>query len=88
MLVRGVPKENVSQIFDNVSFIVFNYDRCIEHFLLFVLQNAYGISDREAGKILVEKLRIIHPYGVVGDICQEARSSADTANGCAALGTV
>ena len=33
MLGRGVPKENVREIFDNVSFIVFNYDRCVEFFL-------------------------------------------------------
>jgi hypothetical protein len=37
MLGRGVPKENVREIFDNVAFIVFNYDRCIEHFLFHAL---------------------------------------------------
>ena len=26
-------KENAAQIFENVTFIVFNYDRCIERFL-------------------------------------------------------
>ena len=31
MLGRGIPKENVSEIFDNVRFVVFNYDRCVEH---------------------------------------------------------
>jgi hypothetical protein len=33
MLGRGVPKENVREILDNVAFIVFNYDRCMEFFL-------------------------------------------------------
>jgi hypothetical protein len=33
MLGRNVPKENVREIFDPVSFIVFNYDRCVEFFL-------------------------------------------------------
>jgi hypothetical protein len=27
----------VREIFDNVAFIVFNYDRCIEHFLFHAL---------------------------------------------------
>jgi hypothetical protein len=38
LLGRGVPKENIHQIFDRVSFIVFNYDRCIEHFFHHALQ--------------------------------------------------
>jgi hypothetical protein len=29
-LVRGVPKEKAATVFDNVAFIVFNYDRSIE----------------------------------------------------------
>lgn len=33
MLGRGVAKADVRQIFDNVAFIIFNYDRCVEHFL-------------------------------------------------------
>lgn len=67
MLGRGVPKEDVRQIFDNVRFIIFNYDRCVEHFLLNALQKAYGINNREAQDI-ADDLSIIHPYGVVGDV--------------------
>ena len=65
MLGRGVPKENVREIFDNVSFIVFNYDRCVEFFLRNALRLLYRISDGEAQEI-VDDLSIIHPYGVVG----------------------
>ena len=67
MLARGVPKENASQIFDRVSFINFNYDRCVEHFLTNALQKLYGIQDSEA-KSIVDNLHIIHPYGVVGNV--------------------
>jgi len=66
MLARGIPIENVREIFDSVSFIVFNYDRCIEHFLSHALKNLYGIQDREA-KEIVDGLRIIHPYGAVSN---------------------
>jgi hypothetical protein len=64
MLTPGIPREDVRQIFDNVSFIVFNYDRCIEFFLLHALRTVYGISEDEAQAAL-DDLDIIHPYGVI-----------------------
>jgi hypothetical protein len=64
MLSRGVAKENVCDIFGRVSFIVFNYDRCLEHFLLNALQKAYGITLDEA-KATLSGLRIFHPYGAI-----------------------
>jgi hypothetical protein len=66
MLGRGVTRENAREIFDHVSFIVFNYDRCIEYFLQNALRLLYGIREEEAFSI-VGNLRIIHPYGVVGN---------------------
>jgi hypothetical protein len=64
MLTPGIPREDVRQIFDNVSFIVFNYDRCIEFFLLHALRTVYGIDESEAQAAL-DDLEIIHPYGVI-----------------------
>lgn len=69
MLCRGVPREDVGQIFKNVSFIVFNYDRCIEHFLISALERAYSITRNEAVAIL-DTLDIFHPYGKVGNLVQ------------------
>jgi hypothetical protein len=66
MLGRGVPKENVREILDNVAFIVFNYDRCVEHFLTHALRKLYHIGEDEAASIVAD-LHIIHPYGVVPD---------------------
>src|SRR5262249_36707437 len=37
LLGRGIPKQDAREIFDHVSFIVFNYDRCVEHFLFHAL---------------------------------------------------
>jgi hypothetical protein len=76
MLGRGVPKENVREIFDHVSFIVFNYDRCLEHFLRFALQKVYGIDDDEARDI-VSDLTVIHPYGVVSPKIPFGHTSAN-----------
>jgi hypothetical protein len=64
MLGRGIPKEDIREIFNNISFIVFNYDRCLEHFLLNALQRLYGIENTDA-QAIVDCLTVIHPYGVV-----------------------
>jgi hypothetical protein len=67
VLGRGIPKSNAQQVFDNVSFVVFNYDRCVEFFLLQVLQVMYSIPLNEAASI-VQDLSIVHPYGTIGDL--------------------
>lgn len=67
MLCRGIPREQVTKVFDKVAFIVFNYDRCIEHFLIHALQRAYSIRIEDAAA-LVDRLHIVHPYGSVGDL--------------------
>jgi len=65
LLVDGVQRTDVRNIFNNVSFIVFNYDRCIEHYLVKSLSNYYGISLAESSDI-VKQAKILHPYGTVG----------------------
>ena len=63
MLSRSVP--NAREIFANVAFVIFNYDRCVEHFLYNALQRVYGIRENDAADILAD-CTIIHPYGLVG----------------------
>ncbi|PAY03366.1 hypothetical protein CK489_39615 [Bradyrhizobium sp. UFLA03-84] len=67
VLGRGIPKSNAAQIFDNVSFVVFNYDRCVEFFLLQALQAMYSLPLNDAASI-VQDLSIIHPYGTIGEL--------------------
>ncbi len=67
LLTENVSKDKISHIFDNISFITFNYDRCIEHFLPHALATYYAIPIAEA-ESLVKKLKICHPYGKVGDL--------------------
>jgi hypothetical protein len=66
-LVNGVRKSERERVFENVSFVVFNYDRCIDHFFYTALQDHYGISELEA-KLVIDKLRIYHPYGTIGPL--------------------
>ena len=87
MLGRNVLRENVGQIFfDNVSFIIFNYDRCVEHFLQSALKRLYNIDEQDAITI-VDKLRIIHPYGRVGSL-REVPFGATRANYDAIASTI
>lgn len=68
ILVNGVHVNNIEKIFENVSFIVFNYDRCIEQYLSIALEHAYSIPANTAHDLINKKLKIYHPYGKVGDL--------------------
>jgi hypothetical protein len=67
VLGPGGSPEAVEAVFKNISFIVFNYDRCIEHFLENALSALYAIERNVAAEI-VKKITIIHPYGTIGEL--------------------
>ena len=67
ILTEDHRRDGIDRLFENVSFITFNYDRCIEHYLFHALQNYYVISGSEAAELL-GSLDILHPYGQVGDL--------------------
>lgn len=61
------PKDSAVDEMKKISFIVFNYDRCLEYFLFHALQNYYGFSD-DIAAACVNSLEIYHPYGTVGHL--------------------
>ena len=63
LLTENVRREDAPDLFENVSFMCFNYDRCIEHYLYHAIHNYYSIQDVAQ---LMQSLKISHPYGVVG----------------------
>jgi len=65
MLGRGIPKESATELFNRVSFINFNYDRCVEHFLSNAVQALYSLEGHQLQPIIAG-LRVIHPYGSIG----------------------
>lgn len=67
MLGRGIETDRIETIFDNTTFIVFNYDRCIEHTIYHALQQLYAVPPSRAANLL-GRLNIIHPYGDVGPL--------------------
>lgn len=68
MLFEGTFAIELEDIFRNISFIFFNYDRCIEFYLWIALQDYFNITSQEAAKLVQTKLKIIHPYGSLGPI--------------------
>lgn len=69
-LTEGVTRSKVESIFDNLTIISFNYDRCIKHFLKDALQFYYSLNSNEACE-LFNKLKIFYPYGSVGKLYWE-----------------
>jgi hypothetical protein len=67
LLAENVKLDTVADILKNVSFVVFNYDRCLEHFLYHSIQNFYHLSDEDAATLLAT-VDISHPYGVIGKL--------------------
>ena len=73
MLGKNVPRDQAASIFENVSFIVFNYDRCLEHFLHHAVRRLYGFTYQEAASIC-DEVQIEHPYGLVAPLRIESGS--------------
>lgn len=77
LITENVQKKDLGTIFDNISFIIFNYDRCIEHYLINSLSNFYAISESES-KSLLAKIKIFHPYGQIGSLlCEDNTKKVD-----------
>lgn len=66
-MASRVPSTSVEQMFEKVSFIIFNYDRCLEWYLQHALVKRFPI-DVEKAKAIVEGCRIVHPYGDLGPL--------------------
>lgn len=77
LITSGVPRSQVEKCLDEVSVVCFNYDRSIEHFLPHALVMAFGMSLKEAQAIVAAKLRIYHPYGVIGRLPWQPGETAD-----------
>jgi hypothetical protein len=73
-------KSDLDQIFSGITIICFNYDRCIEHYLIHALQKLYSITPQEAAR-LVGFLEIYYPYGKVGKLKTVSGQSSGVAFG-------
>jgi len=67
LLTENCKADELVKRFKSISLIIFNYDRCIEHFIFNSLQNYYGLTPDKSAEIISE-LDIYHPYGVIGNL--------------------
>jgi hypothetical protein len=72
--------------FEAITLIIFNYDRCVEHYLHHALQQYYKIPPREATECL-DWMNIYHPYGDVGRLQYNYNPVGVTFGGGEAFGT-
>ena len=67
LLTENCEKNDLRERFESITLIIFNYDRCVEHFLYHALQEHYELPEPDAAK-LVKNINIYHPYGSVGTL--------------------
>ncbi|MGE3690990.1 MAG: hypothetical protein AB7F98_06380 [Novosphingobium sp.] len=77
LITTGVPRSQADRCLDMVSFVNFNYDRSLEHFLPFAFEMAFGMNLQEAQRIVAAKLKINRPYGSVGRLPWQGGDSPD-----------
>ena len=66
-LFAGAVANNVREAFENVSFVIFNYDRCLEAALHVAVQQYFDVDDGAAAEAL-DGVLFLHPYGSLGDL--------------------
>lgn len=67
IITTDLKKADVERAFENATFVTFNYDRSLEHFLPSILVEAYGL-DAESARSIAATAKVIHPYGCVGKL--------------------
>ena len=65
LLTENCPLSTLPDRLRSTAFVVFNYDRCLEQFLIYSLQNVYEVNEQQALE-LIRQLTILRPYGSVG----------------------
>ena len=74
-LVENCDIEQFKERLTQVTFIIFNYDRVVEQFLLLATQLYYEVSETKAAEV-INVLKIIHPYGQCGGLHWQSYSDS------------
>lgn len=72
----GVSKANLRALFSNVSFINFNYDRCLETFFCRAVAAVYQMPLEQAAEFVDTHLKVFHPYGSIGPLPRQGVNGA------------
>ncbi len=77
---NSTKRGGLQNLLENVSFINFNYDRCIEKYLYYSIQSLYGVGAQVARQF-VERLRMVRPYGQLGPLFTDTIQEGTTFGG-------
>ena len=59
-------EEGMKKNLKNLTIITFNYDRSLEYYLYNRMQNLFGMTNQETGKLFNENVVVYHMYGQLG----------------------
>ena len=71
LLTENCRVSELEERLNSVTFVIFNYDRCVEHYLYYALQNYYKIPEQQVADVL-RNVQFFHPYGSVGTLPWQA----------------
>lgn len=74
LITENCNFEELKNRFKKITLIIFNYDRCIEHFLINAIIEYYGVTDNQAIEV-IQTMNIYHPYGSVGSLPWKGNSN-------------
>lgn len=74
ILKRGKSRAEAREVFANCSFVVFNYDRCIQQYLYPAFAEALDLTAEEA-KAVADSISIEHVYGNLGTLPFQAQQN-------------
>lgn len=66
IICEGRVKGDIEKVFENLSFVSFNYDRCIEHYLPNSIASYLIEPVEKIQHVFKENLTIHRPYGIAG----------------------
>lgn len=75
LISRVSSKDQLPETLQRITFVIFNYDRCVEHFLLTALTNRFGLPKADVISIL-NSVTFYHPYGQVGFLPWQDKESS------------
>lgn len=78
LMVTGCASsaEDLKARLSKYAFVVFNYDRSLEHFMYLALQQHAQLTDRAAAEV-VNSMNIFHPYGHLGPLPWQIRHEGE-----------
>ena len=63
---EGCSVRELEKRLEQITMVIFNYDRCFEHFMYHALQRVYPEIGEVGAAGLMARLKVFHPFGVVG----------------------